>query len=347
MPTRCTPVIRILSFGMALITLCCGQGDGERVNSERVGVVADPVVFGALSGASDDGTVLLSLPGEAYCTGVLIDANTVVTARHCVSELGTGIFACSPDGGLSLHAGAGGTFVRDREANEVAVFVGSKRPPSGLPPAARGRRVVTDGARTICGHDFAVVILDKALDSVTPVRVRHDVLRAGESVRIVGWGVDETGLPVTARRTRDGLIVSRLGPAPDNSPHASALTLGEFDFGESACDGDSGGAILDEAGELVGILSRGDGERREARGPECFGKSATNIGSSIRAHAQVIALALALQDDAKSQPPSCSGAARGAGSNDGATSGGGLAAIVFLVAAKLRRRDPSGDTCQR
>ena len=330
MPVR-VPANWIVGFAVLAMsgTLSCGPSERE---TENVRVVAEPVVFGAPSGAGEDGVVLLAFEDESYCSGVLVGEGTVLTARHCVSELGEGIFACRAEGGLSLHQGSGGTFVRDRDANAIRVFVGAARPATGAVPAARGRRVVTDGAATICGHDMAVVLLDHALEGATPLQLRGSDMRVGESLRLIGWGVDESGMPVTNRRARDGLAVSRQGPAPEIAPHGSALTAGELEIGESACDGDSGGAIVDSNGALVGILSRGDGDRREARGPACFGTAAANVASVVHAHAALIAMALPPAGSGEPTSTACTAAPCAV------TCGGAWAAVMAIAALMLSAR---------
>lgn len=244
-------------FALALSILALAVGErGER---------ADPADAVVLLLPDDDG---------AYCSGVLVAPNAVLTARHCVSRVARGAFGCRDDGARSAHVGDGGAFLGDVEPRRMRVFVGPRWPSAGDAPAARGARVSHDGAKVVCGHDVAILWLDRSIDAPS-ASVRAHPASVHDAVRIVGWGVNARGERPSARHARAAFVLRR-GPSPPE-PHADGLVEGEVEIGEGACDGDSGGAVLDRDGALLGVISRGAGDRTVAHGPDCGGATARAV----------------------------------------------------------------------
>lgn len=266
---------------ISLLLAACGDAS---TGHDETASTAQGVVFGSESGGDDDGVVLLDLgSSHALCSGVLVHSRVVLTARHCLSHVGEGLFTCREDGALAFRSDQGGTFLTDRPPSEVRVFTGSQKPSIDQPPSAIGKAIVHDDAPFICGHDIAALILDRPM-AARKFDIRSQPVAPHEPLRLVGWGFDESGTRASSRRSRGNIPVSRLGPAPAAEPHHATITANEFDFGEGACDGDSGGAVLDVSGALVGIVSRGDGAARELGGAHCFGPDAQTVASSIAVH---------------------------------------------------------------
>jgi len=91
-------------------------------------------------------------------------------------------------------------------------------------------------------RDLAAVRLDRDL----PASVAISAPVEGTHVRLVGFGADEVGTR-GAKRTVDA-VVGAVTPRTLRAGMAGATT----------CTGDSGGAALDDAGNLVGVVSAGD-----------------------------------------------------------------------------------------
>jgi hypothetical protein len=148
----------------------------------------------------------------------------------------------------------GGAIRGDHLASKMYAFVGTQRPDflAGLDKGARGAEIIDDAAKTLCSHDLALILLDRALPGakIAPIRL-DDGPRAGESVLVVGWGVTDKSSDPQTRQQRPGVKVVEVGPAESLAPS-------EFRLGESGCAGDSGGpAFAETSGAVLGVLSRG------------------------------------------------------------------------------------------
>jgi len=88
-------------LALALCTACAEYGE-DPANSRQSLLNAEP------SGPEDDAVVqLVSVheSGPHRCTGTLIAANLVLTARHCVANHVLGDFDCDPNGDLVSRTG--------------------------------------------------------------------------------------------------------------------------------------------------------------------------------------------------------------------------------------------------
>lgn len=268
---------------------------------------ASAVIRGDASGEDLDAVVLvgaMSAAGPGLCTGTLVAPNVVLTARHCVSQTGDGGFACLEDGTLVSATGTnGGKILADYRADRLTVFTGAKRPAFNGPPpvAARGKAIVHDGATSICGHDLALIVLDRNIEGAKILPVRLDApIRAGELVTAVGYGATESvNLPST-RQQRSGIEVLRVGPFAGNG-RESPVPSNDFVVGESICQGDSGGpAISEETNAVIGVVSRGgngvfppsDGSTPPL-GTYCTGAATRNFYTKVSAFKDVFAEAFA------------------------------------------------------
>lgn len=172
------------------------------------------------------GVGALTVEGEAFCTGTLIDEFTVLTAAHCVD---------------AIHGYAGA---------DVRFFTG----PGATGPLEGG--IVIEDAE---GHpdwngsnaDMGVVYLTDPSDA-PPVFVQVDEMIPGDwegrRVTLVGYGI-----------TGDGLDDSGLKMMTEVAIYAfDEDVFFHYTAGTNACFGDSGGPALHEADGrwwVVGVLS--------------------------------------------------------------------------------------------
>jgi hypothetical protein len=185
----------------------------------------------------------------AGCTGTLLTPRLVLTARHCVADTDPSA-ACDAMGNPTF----GGEIRSDHLASKLYAFVGTQRPDflAGLDKGARGAEIIDDAAKTLCSHDLALILLDRALPGAKTAPIRlDDGPHVGESVLVVGWGVTDKSSDPQTRQQRAGVKVVEVGPAESLGP-------AEFRLGESGCAGDSGGpAFAETSGAVLGVLSRG------------------------------------------------------------------------------------------
>ena len=178
-----------------------------------------------------------SAHGAAFCTGVVVARDAVLTAGHCATR---------PQD-LRILPGAGGDALL--EVSQVAVHPGYR--PNA--PKTRERSI-----------DLALLRMAAPLPSaLRPTQIdfapRIDV---GLPFRIAGFGLGREGDERSAGKLREGTLVAR---APLSSILLWATDPQKRGFG--ACTGDSGGPIFSDDGQrLVAITVWSTGEGRKACG---------------------------------------------------------------------------------
>ncbi len=244
----------------ALAATACSSSPTSPTDLEESGQGSSAIIKGTPSDATQDAVVLLVYPvgGSAFeCTGSLLAPNLVLTARHCVSATADQPFECSQAG----VGTAGAATMSDFTPSNFYVVTGIKRP--GDPTAkgvaaANGAKIIHDGAKNLCDHDIAFLVLDRAIPNakILPVRVDSPA-KAGEKFTAIGWGVTTTTPEPSVRQQRTGVAIKNIGPTTDSTTGLPVPDR-EFIIGEAICQGDSGGPALSEStGAILGVVSRG------------------------------------------------------------------------------------------
>ena len=271
-------MIKRLFWILALMMMGCGGNDedyletgsyalihGEEASDEEFGAVV------AIGARTDDGF-------RAYCTGVLIEEDVVLTAAHCVSE--------TPDM----------PFNQLYENNRLAVITSqdASHPDADHIFALKEVHVhfLFHLERSV--HDLALIRLDRPVPETMakPIayapyneEMRQKMYNHGR-VTFVGYGVDEQNMD-NRRLYYEGQIYDycpMVGNPEDcyrKDPNGNPLLMPVgtllFDLEKGGpCAGDSGGPVLTDFNDtqyVIGIVSFGDA-----------GCSIYNVSSAIPDH---------------------------------------------------------------
>jgi hypothetical protein len=194
----------------------------------------------------------------SLCSGTVIGPYQVLTAKHCVVDEQGKPYPVS-----AFVVAVGDDLTRKSGVSEVTRVSEIHTPP--------GTDIEASVTR---GDDIAILLLSTRI-SVAPLAVSATDPELGSEVEIVGFG---RTIPGVSRATDSGIKYRGAMEVTDIDAR-----LLQTEGSSSACEGDSGGPVLDEDSEVIGIVSFG-------LDMSCYGS--TLISTRVSHHKQLIDTAL-------------------------------------------------------
>jgi hypothetical protein len=238
MPTlRSLSVVSPLPFlaALALTGACLDQAAAP-----PVGQSSSMLIGGTDSPASQNSVVLIQ-GADGYCSGTLIAPNLVLTAHHCVTEVGEGRFhipgPCQPYEDTDI------------DVSTLHVRVGPKALSSKTAVAANVVQSFHDpNADVMCGHDIALVLLDRRLSApVSPISAVSP--RVGDVTYAVGYGfTSDADTEPKARQQLRGITILDVAQTDEADGGEEGVSYPA----PSGIDGITGLA----SGAIIGTVSR-------------------------------------------------------------------------------------------
>jgi secreted trypsin-like serine protease len=199
--------------------------------------------------------VALSIDNAYFCGGNIISENTILTAAHCA------------DGARSIEVTAGAHAQNLPESTQQVVSMGDA-----------GHMEHEGWNRFTLANDLALVYLETPLkmnSNVAAIDLAASEPSVGASVTMAGWGKTcdgAIGCGVSSKLNKVTCPVLNDDDAEAIYGNMSWDTIICIDTsgGKGTCNGDSGGPLMNAAGDLTGLTSFGAAAGCEKGYPACF-----------------------------------------------------------------------------
>lgn len=236
--------IVVASCMLSVASYGCGDGSPSSENVHRTSA--------AIIGGEEAPT-LSAVVSIGTCSGALIAPNVILSAAHCVGR---------PDAsGVLKSVGRGSD------------FRASTTPAPGIPQVPSQwssfeltvtevhvpKAATTDG---LVGNDVSLLVLEKPVDGVTPLVPNFELPKTGDVVDVAGYGATCADCDIQEaikdggagrRRERSGVKITCSGDCAGG-------TETDFGTGRTTAFFDSGGPVRNAAGQVLGTVSRGQGD---------------------------------------------------------------------------------------
>ncbi len=214
-----------------------------------VGCVAEPVGAGRapiVGGEAEEGApavvALVNTATGGLCTATVVSPWIVLTAKHCVQSPG----AEGPSRAADFVVTVGPSVLEPERTHEVARVATT--------PGTWDLTEVGGTRGALVNVDVAVLTLREPTD-LAPAPIHPEVIEGlpGGEVTVIGYG-----------RTPDGDNAHKYRTTATLTTRSGNVLIA----GAAVCTGDSGGPVLNEAGELIAVVSLGPA--RCGDGPSAF-----------------------------------------------------------------------------
>ncbi|MFO0678224.1 MAG: S1 family peptidase [Polyangiaceae bacterium] len=260
-----------LALGAVLVAACSAgaQGDGN-VAAHLLGTSEQSIQGGSVDSANKYpyAVGIYDTAAGGICSGALIAPNLVLTARHCVAEVGSESVNCDTDEFGATTSPSNLVVTTDNAISQTAKIY-------------RARKVFTPPATKFCGNDIALIMLSTSVPATeaTPIVPAvyapiTDHSKFDMKYTAIGYGVTAPNSSNSAgtRRFKENISIQCIpGDALFDCGDLTGapLTPNEFVAGAGTCQGDSGSSAYEQksftAGAPIslGVLSRGGSSRTQ------------------------------------------------------------------------------------